>query len=101
MTSIIASIAGVLMVIVGIVGAWLGHKAGSKDKDKEVALAKELTEQQTRAAVADETAAAAGQAMREGAASREASDANAQATAAQGDDALNAALKSQGALRDD
>lgn len=100
MTTFWVSVFGALVTIVGILAGWLGHKVGTKDKAQEVALAKELTEQTTRAKVADETAAAAAQATTAATASRQDSDVSAHATAAQGDDVLNAALKNQGMLRD-
>jgi hypothetical protein len=83
-----------------VVGPWLGHKVGSSGKDKAVDAAKVETESSVRQEVATSTAAAAGQAMKDAAESRTSSARVAHATAAQGDDRLNDALKAQGALRD-
>lgn len=100
----ISSIWGIVVVAAlalwAIVGPWLGHKVGSNGKDKAVDAAKAETDANVRQEVATSTAAAAGQAMKDAADSRAASVQAAQATAAQGDDALNDALKAQGALRD-
>lgn len=100
MTTFWASIFGFITVVIGILGGIFGHKLGTKDKEKDVALAKELAEKETRQKIAGETAEAAKQAKAEASSSRDISDAQAQAVSAHGDDALNQALKDQGALRD-
>lgn len=100
MSTLVASVFGLVTTIVAILGLIFGHKIGARDKAQEVALAKDLTERETRQRVADETAAAAQAAKTEATSSRQASDAEARATASQGSSALDDALKAQGQLRD-
>lgn len=59
-TAIIAAVGGIVALVIGFLG---GHKVAASKTATEVAKAKAVTEVQTRATVANETAAAAGQAM--------------------------------------
>jgi hypothetical protein len=100
-TTIGMIIAGIVALVTAVLGFVGGHKIASAKTASEVAKAQTITEATTRQNVAQETAVAAGQAQVEGAASRVQSIQAADITAAKGEDALGAALKAQGALRDD
>ena len=100
MTTLWASIFGIVSALVGVLGLVFGHRLGAKDKDREVQVAKELTERETRQKVADELTVVSEQAKSSADASRQVSDAQAKAVSAKGSDAINDALKDQGALRD-
>jgi hypothetical protein len=59
-TAILAALGGLVALVLGFLG---GHKVAANKTAAEVAKAKTVTEAETRATVANETAAAAGQAM--------------------------------------
>lgn len=95
----ITAIWGAVALVIAIVGGVAGHWLGARKVDTEVAKAKTVTEATTRAAVAQETAVAAGDAMKAAADTRTSSVSQAQAIADQGRQALIDAMKKDGEIQ--